>query len=73
MPPTLFADTFYWVAVMSPRDLFACVLLWSCNLGTLRLVATDEVLTEVLNGFCSAAVKAFALELTVMLVRVTNP
>jgi hypothetical protein len=54
-PPTLFADTFYWVAVMSPRDPFhARVMSWGRNLGTLRLVATDEVLTEVLNWFSGA-------------------
>ena len=54
-PPTLFADTFYWVAVMSPRDPFhARVMSWGRNLGTLRLVTTDEVLTEVLNWFFGA-------------------
>jgi predicted nucleic acid-binding protein len=54
-PPTLFADTFYWVAVMSPRDPFhARVMSWGRNLGTLRLVTTDEVLTEVLNWFSGA-------------------
>jgi uncharacterized protein len=54
-PPTLFADTFYWVAVMSPRDPFhARVMSWGRNLGALRLVTTDEVLTEVLNWFSGA-------------------
>ena len=54
-PPTLFADTFYWVAVMSPRDPFhARVMSWGRNRGGIRLVTTDEVLTEILNWFCSA-------------------
>ena len=53
-PPVLFADTFYWVAVLSPRDPFhARVMSWGRNLGRTRLVTTDEVLTEVL-AFCSA-------------------
>ena len=54
-PPTLFADTFYWVAVLNPRDPFhARVMSWGRNLGTIRLVTTDEVLTEVLNWFSGA-------------------
>jgi predicted nucleic acid-binding protein len=53
--PVLFADTFYWVAVLSPRDPFhARVMAWSRNLGTTRLITTDEVLTEVLNWFSGA-------------------
>jgi predicted nucleic acid-binding protein len=53
MPLTVvFADTFYWVAVLSPRDPFhARVMTWRRNLGTTRLVTTDQVLTEVLNWF----------------------
>jgi predicted nucleic acid-binding protein len=40
---------------MSPRDPFhARVMSWGRNLGTLRLVTTDEVLTEVLNWFSGA-------------------
>jgi predicted nucleic acid-binding protein len=53
MPPrTLFADTFYWVALMNPRDPFyARVTSFGLTLGPARLVTTDEVLTEVLNWF----------------------
>ncbi len=48
----LFADTFYWVALLNPRDPFyARVASFSLALGTTRLVTTDEVLTEVLNWF----------------------
>jgi uncharacterized protein len=40
---------------MSPRDPFhARVMSWGRNLGTLRLVTTDEVLTQVLNWFSGA-------------------
>ena len=53
MPPrTLFADTFYWVALLNPRDPFyAPVVSLSRSLGATPLVTTDEVLTEVLNWF----------------------
>jgi predicted nucleic acid-binding protein len=54
-PPVLFADTFYWVAVLSPRDPFhARVMSWGRSHGTTRLITTDEVLTEVLNWFSGA-------------------
>ena len=46
MPPRmLFADTFYWVALLNPRDPFhARVASFSRALGAARLVTTDEVL-----------------------------
>ena len=53
MPPRmLFADTFYWVALLNARDPFhARVASLSLALGAARLVTTDEVLTEVLSWF----------------------
>lgn len=53
MPPRLlFADAFYWVALLNPGDAFhARVTAFSCTLGKALLVTTDEVLTEVLNWF----------------------
>jgi predicted nucleic acid-binding protein len=53
MPPrTLFADAFYWVALLYPRDAsHARVTSYSKALGSTRLVTTDEVLTEILNWF----------------------
>ena len=49
----LFADTFYWVALLNQRDPFhARVTVFGSGLGRARLVTTDEVLTEVLNWFC---------------------
>ena len=53
MPPRLlFADTFYWVALLNHRDPFhARVASLSRALRATRLVTTDEVLTEVLNWY----------------------
>ena len=52
MPRTLFADTFYWIALIFPRDAFhAAVVSFSRTLGSVRVVTTDEVLTEVLSHF----------------------
>jgi uncharacterized protein len=52
MPPTYFADTFYWIALIFPRDAFhAAVVSFSRTLGSVRLVTTDEVLSEVLSHF----------------------
>jgi predicted nucleic acid-binding protein len=52
MPRTLFADTFYWIALTFPRDAFHTVVSsHSRTLGSVRLVTTDEVLTEVLSHF----------------------
>ena len=53
MPPrTLFADTFYWVALIDPRDAFhSAAHTFSRSLGPARLVTTDEVFDEVLAFF----------------------
>jgi len=49
---TLFADTFYWIALLDPGDTFhARVLAFNGTLGSVRLVTTDEVLAEVLTFF----------------------
>jgi predicted nucleic acid-binding protein len=51
MLPTVFADTFYWLALARPRDPWhAWVSRWvKANVST-RIVTTDEVLTEFLNA-----------------------
>ena len=53
MPPrTLFADTFYWIALLFPRDAFhTAVSAFSQTLRGIRLAATDEVLGEDLTHF----------------------
>jgi Uma2 family endonuclease len=49
---TLFADTFYWAALLNPRDEWhSTVKSFNKNLVGVRLVTTDEVLTELLNFF----------------------
>lgn len=54
MPPAYFADTFYWIALIFPRDGFhGKVASFSRSLGPVRLVTTDEVLSEVLSHFGS--------------------
>src|SRR4051794_7560030 len=55
MPPrALFADAFYWVALIYPRDAsHKRVTSFSAALGAVRMLTTDEVLTEVLNHFAA--------------------
>jgi predicted nucleic acid-binding protein len=51
----LFADTFYWVALLNPRDTFHnAVMSYSRTLRGARVVTTDEVFTEVLNYWSGA-------------------
>ena len=49
---TLFVDSFYWIALIFPRDKFHwAVVQFSRGLVSVPLVTTDEVLGEVLNQF----------------------
>ncbi len=55
MRPMLFADTFYWVALLNARDPFhRTVMSYSRTLRGRRVVTTDEVFTEVLNYWSGA-------------------
>lgn len=48
----VFADTAYWVALLNPRDqLHARAQEASATLAGARIVTSDWVLTELLNGF----------------------
>ena len=48
----LFADSFYWIALIYPRDSYhAQVLSVSRSLAAAKLLTTDEVLSEVLTHF----------------------
>jgi predicted nucleic acid-binding protein len=50
----VFADTFYWIALINPRDgLHRRVLEATDELADRAIVTTDEVLTEVL-AFCAS-------------------
>lgn len=49
---TIFADTFYWIALIDPHDQWhARAVAVSRTLGQHRLVTSDDVLIEVLNFF----------------------
>jgi predicted nucleic acid-binding protein len=63
MPPAAFADTFYWLALARPRDPWhAAVTRWAAAHPAVRIVTTDEVLTEFLNalGGTGPAGRAYA-------------
>jgi predicted nucleic acid-binding protein len=47
----VFADTLYWGAVLHPLDQYRAQVIRAREvLGEVRLVTTDEVLTELLDG-----------------------
>lgn len=47
----VFADSLYWVALASPRDQWhEAARRANRKLGRVRLITTDEVLTEFLNS-----------------------
>jgi predicted nucleic acid-binding protein len=47
----VFADTLYWGAVLHPLDQYRPQIIRAQGaLGEIRLVTTDEVLTELLDG-----------------------
>ena len=48
----VFADAGYWIALLNPKDrLHAKASSISTSLGRARIVTSEMVLTEVLNGF----------------------
>jgi uncharacterized protein len=52
---TVFADTHYWLAITNPKDAWAkAAKTIRLGLGPVRLVTTDEVLTELLAAVCGA-------------------
>lgn len=52
----IFADTFYWVALADFADSsHERALAMTARLASLRVVTTDEVLTEYLSFFASAS------------------
>ena len=55
MPQSVFADTFYWLAVARPRDPWhAAVSQWATANPSSTIITTDEVLTEFLNALAGA-------------------
>jgi uncharacterized protein len=50
----IFADTFYWVALLNTRDNWHQQTLdITASLDIVEIITTDEVLTEVLNFLCT--------------------
>jgi predicted nucleic acid-binding protein len=48
----VFADADYWIALLNPREkLQSKAREVSSRLGSVRIITTEMVLTEVLNGF----------------------
>jgi predicted nucleic acid-binding protein len=51
----VFADTFYWIALVNPSDdWYTSVLNVSKSLGRFQIVTTDEVLTEALTFYAES-------------------
>jgi len=51
----IFADSFYWIALINPKDQWRPnVLDVSRNLIDVAIVTTDEILTETLNYFAES-------------------
>jgi len=51
----LFADTFYWIALLNRRDAwYRRVVAFSRTLGTRPFVTTEWILAEFLVFFCAA-------------------
>jgi predicted nucleic acid-binding protein len=66
MMKSIFADTGYWIALLNPLDqLHARSKAVSNQLGRVRIVTSEMVLTEVLNGFAEkgAALRTAAVSL----------
>ena len=56
--PEVFADTFYWIALLNPVDRWhQQARAFSQTNPELSLVTTDAVLTEILNYFSEAGLR----------------
>lgn len=48
----LFADTFYWIAILNPKDEWhSKVIKFSNTLTDYKLIVTDEIIDEIFNFF----------------------
>lgn len=51
----VFADAVFWIALINPRDQWrSAAIAASRNLGSGRLITTDDVLAETLNYFAES-------------------
>jgi uncharacterized protein len=56
--PEVFADTFYWIALLNPADKWhQAAKAFSQSHSAVSLVTTDAVLIEILNYFSEAGEK----------------
>jgi predicted nucleic acid-binding protein len=54
MAAVYFADTFWWIAVASPRDAWhGRVLAWQVGHPNAQFVTTEEILSELLTWFAA--------------------
>jgi predicted nucleic acid-binding protein len=63
MAQPVFADTFYWLALARPRDMWhAAAWNWAAANASIPITTTDDVLTEFLNALAGAgpAARAYA-------------
>ena len=50
----VFADTYYYLALVNPRDVGHARAVAYATLATGRMVVTDWVITELADGLCAA-------------------
>lgn len=68
---SIFADTFYWVALINKTDSWhQRVRSYSPNLSNVKIITTEEVLTETINFFASfpAPIRAAVSQLVVQII-----
>jgi predicted nucleic acid-binding protein len=65
MGPRYFADTFYWIALIHPKDAWhRHVHAWAAGHASAQLVTTAEILAEVLTWFAARGPAGRALATT---------
>ncbi|MFM6911120.1 MAG: type II toxin-antitoxin system VapC family toxin [Dolichospermum sp.] len=72
---SIFADTFYWVALINKTDSWHHrVRNYSPNLSNVKIITTEEVLTETINFFASfpAPMRAAVYQLVVQIIQDHN-
>lgn len=72
--PSVFVDTDYWVASISPKDgLHQKAIAVSGSLGSYTLVTSEMVLAEVLNMFAKRGVHLREMAVDAVEAITTNP
>jgi uncharacterized protein len=71
---TLFADTFYWTALInSSDDWHQQVMVLTSSLRLTQIVTTEEVLLEVLNFFCNQGIRSRKQAVELVIYVLDNP